>query len=173
MAEFELMLARYNPHALSFLYKGKNIAQVLDMTVDEAAQFFACEPKTLKLLALLQRVGLGYLKLGQTLSDLSGGESQRLKIAKELRREGNIYIMDEPTTGLHLSDIERFLSILDSLVDAGNTVVVIEHNLEVIRHADWVIDLGPEGGKNGGELLFEGTPEDLKACEKSITAQYI
>ena len=164
---------RYNPHALSFLYKGKNIAQVLDMTVDEAAQFFACEPKTLKLLALLQRVGLGYLKLGQTLSDLSGGESQRLKIAKELRREGNIYIMDEPTTGLHLSDIERFLTILDSLVDAGNTVVVIEHNLEVIRHADWVIDLGPEGGKNGGELLFEGTPEDLKACEKSITAQYI
>ena len=164
---------RYNKKALSYRLRGKNIAEVLDMTVLEAMDFFSADKKTTRLLSLLDRVGLGYLKLGQTLSNLSGGESQRLKIAKELRKEGNIYIMDEPTTGLHMSDIANFIKIIDGLVDAGNTVVVIEHNLDVIRHADWVIDLGPEGGKNGGQLIFTGTPEELKSCPESITGRYI
>lgn len=165
--------SRYNPHALSYRYKGKNIAEVLDMTVLDAFSFFEDDKKIMKLLRLLEEVGLGYLKLGQTLSSLSGGESQRLKIATELRKKGNIYIMDEPTTGLHMSDIEVFFKIVDKLVDAGNTVVIIEHNLDIIRRADWIIDLGPEGGKNGGELLFEGTPEALRHCSASITARYV
>lgn len=164
---------RYNAKALSYQYKGKNIAEVLDMTVLQALDFFADDKKIVRLLKLLEDVGLGYLKLGQTLSSLSGGESQRLKIATELRKKGNIYIMDEPTTGLHMSDIKNLLRIIDRLVDSGNTVVVIEHNLEVIRHADWIIDLGPEGGKNGGQVLFEGTPDQLKECKDSITARYL
>ena len=164
---------RYNKKALSYSLKGKNIAEVLDMTVLEAMEFFSDDRKTAKLLSLLNKVGLGYLKLGQTLSNLSGGESQRLKIAKELRKAGNIYIMDEPTTGLHMSDIANFIRIVDGLVDAGNTVVVIEHNLEVIRHADWIIDLGPEGGRNGGQIMFTGTPEGLRRCPDSITGRYI
>lgn len=151
----------------------KNIAEVLDMTVEEALDFFADEKKVTRYLLLLQEVGLSYLKLIQTLSSLSGGESQRLKIATELRKKGNIYVMDEPTTGLHMNDIDCFFQIISKLVDAGNTVVVIEHNLDIIRSADWIIDLGPEGGKNGGEILFEGTPEDLKSCSRSITARYI
>jgi excinuclease UvrABC ATPase subunit len=118
-------------------------------------------------------VGLGYLKLGQSLSTLSGGESQRLKIANELKKEGNIYIMDEPTTGLHMSDIDNFYRIIRSLVDNHNTVVIIEHNLDIIRYADWIIDMGPEGGKNGGELIFQGTPEELVKCEQSITGKYL
>lgn len=164
---------RYNPHALSFLYKGKDIAQVLDLTVLDALEFFEGEKKIMKYLRLLEEVGLGYLKLGQTLSSLSGGESQRLKIATQLRKEGGVYVMDEPTTGLHMSDIDVFFKIVSKLVDAGNTVVIIEHNLDIIRRADWIIDLGPEGGKNGGRVLFEGTPEDLKNCRDSITARYI
>ena len=164
---------RYNKKALGYLYRGKNIAEVLDMTVEEALSFFADEKKVTRYLLLLQEVGLSYLKLGQTLSSLSGGESQRLKIATELRKKGNIYVMDEPTTGLHMNDIERFYQIVCQLVDAGNTVVIIEHNLDIIRRADWIIDLGPEGGKNGGDVLFEGTPEDLKFCPRSITARYI
>ena len=143
------------------------------MTVEEALSFFADEKKVTRYLLLLQEVGLSYLKLGQTLSSLSGGESQRLKIATELRKKGNIYVMDEPTTGLHMNDIERFYQIVCQLVDAGNTVVIIEHNLDIIRRADWIIDLGPEGGKNGGDVLFEGTPEDLRFCPRSITARYI
>ena len=164
---------RYNRKALGYQYRGKNIAEVLDMTVEEALDFFADEKKVTRYLLLLQEVGLSYLKLGQTLSSLSGGESQRLKIATELRKKGNIYVMDEPTTGLHMNDIERFFQIVSKLVDAGNTVVIIEHNLDIIRRADWIIDLGPEGGKNGGEILFEGTPEELKSCSRSITARYI
>ena len=164
---------RYNKKALGYLYRGKNIAEVLDMTVQEALDFFAEEKRVTRYLSLLQEVGLDYLKLGQTLSSLSGGENQRLKIATELRKKGNIYVMDEPTTGLHMNDIERFFHIVTKLVDGGNTVIVIEHNLDIIRRADWIIDLGPEGGKNGGEILFEGTPEGLKSCSRSITAKYI
>jgi len=124
-----------------------------------------------RLLKVLDEVGLGYLKLGQSTSSLSGGEAQRLKIAAELHKESNIYIMDEPTTGLHLSDIDNFNGIIQSLVDKKNTVIIIEHNLDIIKYADWVIDLGPEGGKNGGQILFEGTPEDLITCENSFTGQ--
>ena len=164
---------RYNPKALSFRYHGKDIAQVLDMTVLEASDFFKDERKTAKCLDLLTQVGLGYLKLGQTLSSLSGGESQRLKIATCLKKEGGIYIMDEPTTGLHMSDIDTFFQIVSRLVDKGNTVVIIEHNLDLIRKADWIIDLGPEGGKNGGQVMFEGSPDDLKHCPHSITARYL
>ena len=164
---------RYNKKALGYRYRAKNIAEVLDMTVEEALSFFADEKKVTRYLLLLQEVGLSYLKLGQTLSSLSGGESQRLKIATELRKKGNIYVMDEPTTGLHMNDIERFYQIVCQLVDAGNTVVIIEHNLDIIRRADWIIDLGPEGGKNGGDVLVEGTPEDLSFCPRSITARYI
>lgn len=164
---------RYNTRALSYKYHGKDISEVLDMTVLEASEFFAQEKKTMKCLDLLMQVGLGYLKLGQTLSSLSGGESQRLKIATCLKKEGGIYILDEPTTGLHMSDIDNFFRIVSKLVDKGNTVVIIEHNLDIIRKADWIIDLGPEGGKNGGQILFEGTPEELKKCKESITARYI
>lgn len=164
---------RYNKKALGYLYRGKNIAEVLDMTVQEALDFFKEEKKIIRYMLLLQEVGLDYLKLGQTLSSLSGGENQRLKIATELRKKGNIYVMDEPTTGLHMNDIECFYQIVCKLVAAGNTVVIIEHNLDIIRRADWIIDLGPEGGKNGGEVLFEGTPEDLKSCHLSVTARYI
>ncbi|MGM9797291.1 MAG: ATP-binding cassette domain-containing protein [Parabacteroides sp.] len=164
---------RYNKKTLGFVYRGKNIAEVLDMTVEEAIDFFADEKKVTRYLLLLQEVGLSYLKLGQTLSSLSGGENQRLKIATELRKNGNIYVMDEPTTGLHMNNIECFFQIVSKLVDAGNTVIIIEHNLDIIRRADWIIDLGPEGGKNGGEILFEGTPEDLKSCNRSITARYL
>ncbi|MCI1640227.1 MAG: excinuclease ABC subunit UvrA [Bacteroidales bacterium] len=164
---------RYNQHALNFQYKGKDISEVLDLTVSQAMDFFAVEKKVTRYLKLLMDVGLGYVKLGQTLSSLSGGENQRLKIATELRKKGNIYVMDEPTTGLHMSDINNLFKIVCKLVDTGNTVVIIEHNLDIIKKADWIIDLGPEGGKNGGEVLFEGTPEDLKKCTKSITARYL
>lgn len=163
---------RYKPEVIELKYKGKDISEVLDMTVNQAEEFFAV-PKINHHLELLQEVGLGYLKLGQSLSTLSGGESQRLKIATELRKRGNIYIMDEPTTGLHVSDIENFYHIVKKLVDAENTVIIIEHNLDIIRRADWVIDLGPEGGKRGGEVIFEGTPEDLMKCERSFTGKYL
>ncbi len=163
---------RYHTDVLELKYKDRNIAEVLDMPVSQAIEFFST-PKIRSMLKLLQQVGLDYLKLGQSLSSLSGGESQRLKIATELNRESNIYIMDEPTTGLHMSDIDRFYQIVKSLVDKHNTVVIIEHNLDIIRYADWIIDMGPEGGKNGGEVLFEGTPEDLVKCRHSLTGQYL
>lgn len=163
---------RYHAEVLELKYGGKNIAEVLDMTVNQAYEHFTA-PKIRKHLKLLQQVGLGYLNLGQSLSSLSGGESQRLKIATELQKDGNIYIMDEPTTGLHMSDIENFYNIVASLVANNNTVVIIEHNLDIIRHADWIIDMGPEGGKKGGELLFQGTPEDLVQCERSVTGRYL
>lgn len=163
---------RYHADVLELKYQDRNIAEVLDMTVNQACDFFR-SAKIKKHLGLLREVGLGYLKLGQSLSSLSGGESQRLKIATELKKEGNIYVMDEPTTGLHMSDIDNFYQIVRSLVAGNNTVVIIEHNLDIIRFADWIIDLGPEGGKKGGELIFEGLPEDLVRCEQSITGKYL
>jgi excinuclease UvrABC ATPase subunit len=161
---------RYHSEILELKYNEKSIVDVLDMTVLQAIDFFK-DKKLSKMLKTLDDVGLGYLKLGQSTSTLSGGESQRLKIASELHKESNIYIMDEPTTGLHMSDIDNFYRIIKSLVDNNNTVVVIEHNLDIIKYSDWVIDLGPEGGKNGGEVLFEGIPENLVNCEKSYTGK--
>jgi len=163
---------RYHSEVLELKFKGKNIAEVLDMAVTQAYEFFD-STKIKKHLRLLQEVGLGYLKLGQSLSSLSGGESQRLKIATELTNDGNIYIMDEPTTGLHMSDIDNFHKIVKALVKKDNTVVIIEHNLDIIKFADWIIDLGPEGGKKGGELIFQGLPEELVNCEQSITGRYL
>jgi len=163
---------RYHSEILDLKYQGKSIADVLDMTVHQALGFFE-DKKILKLLKTIVDVGLGYLKLGQSTSTLSGGEAQRLKIASELHKESNIYIMDEPTTGLHLSDIDNFFRIIKSLVENNNTVVIIEHNLDIIKYADWVIDMGAEGGKNGGELLFEGIPEDLINCTRSFTGRFL
>ena len=142
------------------------------MTIAEALAFFDNKEVNKKLQAM-NDVGLDYLTLGQPLSTLSGGECQRLKLASELHKDGSIYVMDEPTTGLHTSDIQHLLSIMNRLVDGGNTVVVIEHNVDVIRQADWIIDMGPEGGKRGGKVLFTGTPADLKKSKESLTAQYI
>lgn len=163
---------RYNSDVLQLKRDGKNIADILDMTAVQAFDFFESS-KIRKHLQLLMEVGLGYLKLGQSLSSLSGGESQRLKIAGELTRQSKIYIMDEPTTGLHMSDIETFYKIVKSLVKRDNTVIIIEHNTDIIINADWLIDMGPEGGKNGGEVLFEGLPEDIIGCSKSITGKYL
>jgi excinuclease UvrABC ATPase subunit len=163
---------RYHSDVLEYKYQSKNIADVLYMTVNQAFEFFKV-PKIQKHLKVLQEVGLGYLKLGQSLSTLSGGEAQRLKIASELNNESNIYIMDEPTTGLHMSDIEIFYKIVKSLVKNNNTVVIIEHNLDIIKYADWIIDMGPEGGKNGGELIFQGVPEDLVKCSNSYTGNFL
>lgn len=162
---------RYHNDVLVLLYGGKNIADVLDMTADQALDFFK-SPKIKKSLAVLREVGLGYLKIGQSLSSLSGGESQRLKIATIIQDESNIYIMDEPTTGLHPSDIVTFYRIVEKLVARDNTVVIIEHNLDIVKYADWIIDMGPEGGKNGGEVMFQGVPEDL-AHSASITGRYL
>ncbi len=163
---------RYHADVLQYRYKGKDISEVLDMTANQAYELFTTS-KIRSHLKLLQQVGLGYLKLGQSLSTLSGGECQRLKMAKELNNESNIYIMDEPTMGLHMSDIENFYGIVKSLVSKDNTVIIIEHNLDIIKYADWIIDLGPSGGKNGGELLFQGVPEDLLNCGSSVTGRYL
>jgi len=163
---------RYHSDVLELKFQNKNIAEVLDMTVNQAYEFFNSS-RINKHLQLLQEVGLGYLKLGQSLSTLSGGESQRLKIATELNKESNIYIMDEPTTGLHMSDIDNFYKIIKSLVANNNTVIIIEHNLDIIKYADWIIDMGPEGGKKGGELIFQGLPEDIINCNHSITGKYL
>jgi excinuclease UvrABC ATPase subunit len=163
---------RYHADVLELKFQDRNIAEVLDMTVNQGYEFFNSS-KIKKHLRLLQEVGLGYLKLGQSLSTLSGGESQRLKIATELNKESNIYIMDEPTTGLHMSDIDNFYQIVKSLVENNNTVVIIEHNLDIIKYADWIIDMGPEGGKKGGELIFQGLPEDIVSCRQSVTGEYL
>ena len=168
--------ARYNEETLAVKYKGKSIADVLDMTVEEAYRYFINVPKIKRKLELLRRVGLDYIKLGQSSLELSGGEAQRIKLSKELaaRSTGQtIYILDEPTTGLHFEDIKLLLSVLHELVDAGNTVIVIEHNLEVIKTADWVVDLGPGGGINGGRLVAAGTPEQVAAVPGSLTGQYL
>lgn len=163
---------RYHADVLELKNRGKSIVDVLEMTINQASEFFS-SPAILKHLHLLKEVGLGYIKLGQSLSTFSGGESQRLKIAAELNRDSNIYIMDEPTTGLHMSDIANFYRIISSLVERNNTVVIIEHNMDIIRYADWIIDMGPEGGRDGGEVLFEGIPEDLVKCERSHTGRYL
>ncbi len=167
---------RYNREALEIRYRGKNIADVLDMTVDQAMEFFANHPAIRTKLETLHDVGLGYIKLGQPAPTLSGGEAQRVKLSRELSRRATgrtLYILDEPTTGLHFADIEKLLLVLARLVDAGNTVIVIEHNLDVIKSADWVIDLGPEGGDEGGYVVAEGTPEQVTQVEKSYTGQFL
>ena len=163
---------RFKQEVLEYKYNGRTIVEVLELTIAEAVDFFTQKEIKNKLKHIVD-VGLHYMTLGQPLDTLSGGECQRLKLAKELSKKGNIYIMDEPTTGLHMSDITGILVIIDRLVDKGNTVIVIEHNLDVIRNADWIIDVGVEGGSRGGQIVFEGTPGDLKSCKESITAKYL
>ena len=167
---------RYNRETLEVLFKGKSIADVLDMTVEEALEFFKAVPRVRDILALLHRVGLDYIHVGQQATTLSGGEAQRVKLAKELSKRATgrtLYILDEPTTGLHFHDVAKLLEVLHELVDTGNSVVVIEHNLEVIKTADWIIDLGPEGGDGGGEIVAQGTPEDVVKVARSYTGQFL
>lgn len=167
---------RYNRETLEVLFKGKSIADVLDMTVEEGAEFFSAVPAVRDKLETLVKVGLGYIKVGQQATTLSGGEAQRVKLAKELSRRATgrtLYILDEPTTGLHFHDVAKLLEVLHELVEQGNTVVVIEHNLEVIKTADWVIDLGPEGGDGGGEIVAVGRPEDIVTEKRSYTGQFL
>jgi excinuclease ABC subunit A len=167
---------RYNRETLDIHFRGKSIADVLDMTVDEACEFFKAVPAIRGKLETLQRVGLGYIHVGQQATTLSGGEAQRIKLAKELARRATgktLYILDEPTTGLHFEDVRKLLEVLHELVDSGNTVVVIEHNLEVIKTADWIIDLGPEGGTKGGKIVAQGTPEEVVKVKASYTGQFL
>jgi excinuclease ABC subunit A len=167
---------RYNRETLEIRFRNKSIADVLDMTVEEGREFFKAVPAIREKLATLERVGLGYIHLGQQATTLSGGEAQRVKLAKELSRRATgrtVYILDEPTTGLHYEDVRKLLEVLHALVDQGNTVIVIEHNLEVIKTADWIIDLGPEGGAKGGRIVATGTPEDIVAIAESYTGQYL
>jgi excinuclease ABC subunit A len=167
---------RYNHEALEIKYKGKDISEVLDMTIDEAVEFFKNIPSIAPKLRTIQEVGLGYIRLGQPATTFSGGEAQRIKLATELARRSTgktLYILDEPTTGLHTDDVKRLLTILNKLVDGGNSMIIIEHNLHVIKSADWVIDMGPEGGLKGGEICAEGTPEDLAKSAKTPTGEYL
>jgi excinuclease ABC subunit A len=167
---------RYKSLILEVRYKGKNIADVLNLTIHEAVQFFAGHPPLLRKLRMLEDVGLGYLRLGQSANSLSGGEAQRIKLAAFIsgQSSGNaLYIFDEPTTGLHFDDIRKLLAAFDKLIQADNSLLVIEHNLDIIKSADWVIDLGPEGGFAGGRMLFEGTPDDLIHAENSYTAHFL
>jgi len=167
---------RYNRETLDVLFKSKSIADVLDMTVEEALGFFKAVPRVRSVLELLHRVGLDYIHVGQQATTLSGGEAQRVKLAKELSKRATgrtLYILDEPTTGLHFHDVAKLLEVLHELVEQGNTVVVIEHNLEVIKTADWLIDLGPEGGDGGGEIVAAGTPEDIAKAKRSYTGQFL
>lgn len=166
---------RYNRETLEVRYKGKSIADVLDMTINQAVEFFAGIPTILKKIKVLQDIGLGYIKLGQPSSTLSGGENQRVKLATELAKKDTgrtLFILDEPTTGLHFDDVNTLLSILNKLVDKGNTVLVIEHNLDVVKCADHIIDMGPGGGENGGAIIATGTPEEIAALD-SPTAPYL
>jgi excinuclease ABC subunit A len=168
--------ARYNTDTLAVHYKGKTIADVLDMPIEEAAVFFEAIPAIHRHLATLADVGLGYVRLGQPAPTLSGGEAQRVKLASELQRRSTgrtIYVLDEPTTGLHFEDIRKLLGVLGRLVDGGNTVIVIEHNLDVIKTADHVIDLGPDGGSRGGHIIATGTPEHIAAIQASHTGHYL
>ncbi|MCH7631210.1 MAG: excinuclease ABC subunit A, partial [Proteobacteria bacterium] len=161
---------------LEIKFKGKSIADVLDMTVGEAHIFFKAVPSIREKLSMLERVGLSYIKVGQQAPTLSGGEAQRVKLSKELSKRSTgktLYILDEPTTGLHFEDIRKLLEVLQALVDGGNTVVVIEHNLDVIKCADYILDLGPEGGDGGGEFIAEGTPEQVAANPKSYTGHFL
>ena len=167
---------RYNRETLDVHYKGKNIADVLDMTVNQAVEFFEAIPKIHRKLKTLQDVGLGYVKLGQPATTLSGGEAQRVKLATELSRRSTgktLYILDEPTTGLHIADIHKLLEVLNRLVAEGDSVLVIEHNMDVIKSADYIIDLGPEGGKGGGRIVATGTPEEVIQVEASYTGQFL
>ena len=167
---------RYNRETLEVKYKGKSIFDVLDMSVSEGVEFFKNIPSVVKQLKTLEEVGLGYIKLGQPSTQLSGGEAQRVKLASELSKRSTgktLYILDEPTTGLHFADVDKLISVLDKLVDAGNTVVVIEHNLDVIKRADHIIDLGPDGGNRGGTIVTTGTPEEVAQCEESYTGQFL
>ncbi len=167
---------RYNRETLEVKFRDYSIADVLDMTVEAGAELFKAVPASREKLETLMRVGLGYIKIGQQATTLSGGEAQRVKLAKELSRRATgrtLYILDEPTTGLHFEDVRKLLEVLHELVSSGNTVVVIEHNLEVIKTADWIIDLGPEGGDAGGEIVAKGTPEDVAKVARSYTGQYL
>lgn len=167
---------RYNRETLEVKYKDKSIYDVLEMTVEEGLAFFADIPKIQRKLQTLYDVGLGYIKIGQSATTLSGGEAQRVKLATELSKRSTgktIYILDEPTTGLHIADVHKLTEVLQKLVDAGNTVVVIEHNLDLIKTADYIIDLGPEGGDGGGRVVAKGTPEQVAKCEASYTGQYL
>ena len=167
---------RYNRETLEVKYKDKSIYDILEMTVDEGVEFFENHPKIKKKIKTLQDVGLGYIKLGQSATTLSGGEAQRIKLASELSKRATgktIYILDEPTTGLHNADIHKLTDVLQELVSTGNTVLVIEHNLGLIKVADYIIDIGPEGGENGGEIIACGTPEEICSCKKSYTVEYL
>ena len=167
---------RYNRETLDVKYKGKSIYDVLNMTVEEALEFFKNVPTIANKIRTLNDVGLGYVRLGQPSTELSGGEAQRIKLATELSKRSTgktIYVLDEPTTGLHFDDVNKLVQILRKLSDTGNTVIVIEHNLDVIKTADWVIDLGPEGGDGGGTIIAEGTPEDVVKVKESYTGQYL
>ena len=167
---------RYNRETLEVKYKGKSIADVLQMTIEEAVEFFKAIPKIHRKLETLLEVGLGYVRMGQPATTLSGGEAQRVKLSSELAKRATgstFYILDEPTTGLHFEDVRRLLAVLHRLVDQGNTVLVIEHNLDVVKTADWLIEMGPEGGDGGGEVIVVGTPETVANCERSYTGQYL
>jgi excinuclease ABC subunit A len=167
---------RFARETLEILYRGKSIADILEMRVSEAVVFFENFPRIVDQLATLEAVGLGYITIGQSSTTLSGGEAQRVKLAAELGKRSTgrtLYVLDEPTTGLHFADIQRLLDVLNKLVDLGNTVLVVEHNYEVIKSADWVIDLGPEGGDAGGRLVAEGPPEKVAATKESYTGQYL
>lgn len=167
---------RYNRETLEVKYKDKSIYDVLEMTVEEGLAFFSDIPKIQRKLKTLCDVGLGYVKIGQPATTLSGGEAQRVKLATELAKRSTgktIYILDEPTTGLHVADVHKLIEVLQKLVDSGNTVVVIEHNLDLIKTADYIIDLGPEGGDGGGTIVAKGTPEQVAECENSYTGQYL
>ncbi|MFN7210768.1 MAG: excinuclease ABC subunit UvrA, partial [Aggregatilineales bacterium] len=168
--------ARYNRETLQVRYKGKNIADVLAMTVEEGIQFFENFPNIVRPLQTLEAVGLGYIRLGQSATTLSGGEAQRIKLSRELAKRSTgrtLYVLDEPSVGLHAADVDRLIAVLQTLVDQGNTVVVIEHNLDIIKVADWLIDMGPEGGDRGGEVIAVGTPEQIMACPHSYTGQFL
>jgi excinuclease ABC subunit A len=168
--------ARYNRDTLDITFKNKSIADVLEMPVEEAVEFFTNQPSIARQIQTLMDVGLGYVRLGQPAPTLSGGEAQRVKLSTELGKRATgrtIYILDEPTTGLHFEDVRRLLHVLQRLVDAGNTVLVIEHNLDVIKSADWIIDLGPEGGSGGGTVVAEGTPEHVAKVPESYTGKFL
>jgi excinuclease ABC subunit A len=167
---------RYNSEALGIHYKGKNISDILDMTCEQALDFFENIPSIAKKLETLVQVGLGYMHLGQSATTLSGGEAQRVKLATELSKRATgrtLYVLDEPTTGLHMDDVNRLLDVLHALVDTGNSMVIIEHNLDVIKSADHIIDMGPEGGEGGGIVVAEGTPEKVATVKKSFTGQFL
>ena len=167
---------RYNRETLEIIWRNKSISDVLEMTVSEGLEFFKAVPSIKDKLETMNKVGLGYIKIGQQATTLSGGEAQRIKLSKELSKRATgktIYILDEPTTGLHFEDIRKLLEVLDQLVSYGNTVIVIEHNLDVIKTADWIIDLGPDGGDKGGEIIAQGTPEELININNTYTGQFL